>query len=164
MSVALDILRTYRAPRAVLRRRVAGGPREDRAIAVLLVACFLMGVAQWPYMRRVAFENPDLPQDGLVVSALFGWVIFAPLAFYALSALSHLVARAFGGQASWFEARMALFWALLASTPLWLLNGLTRGFVGPGLEADVTGALALAAFLIFWVVGLVDLERQAKAA
>lgn len=164
MSVALDILRTYRAPREILRQRVSGGPREDRAIAVLLAACLLMGVAQWPYMRRVAFESPELPQEGLVASALFGWLFIAPLVFYALSGLSHVVARLFGGGASWYEARMALFWALLASTPLWLLNGLTRGFVGPGVEADVTGALALAAFLIFWVVGLVDVERKSKAS
>ena len=163
MSIVLDIVRTYRAPREILRKRVAGGPREDRAIAVLIVACLLMAVAQWPYMRRVAFENPDLPQEGLVSSALFAWLFVAPLAFYALSAIGHLAAKAFGGQGTWFEARMALFWALLASTPMWLLNGLVRGFVGPGIEADITGTLALAVLLIFWVSGLMEVERAPKA-
>lgn len=164
MSVALDILRSYRAPGTVIARRAAGPVREDRAIAILMAACVLMAVAQWPNMQRVALENPDLPQDGLVTSALFGWVFLAPLFFYGLAALAHLVARVLGGRGRWFDARIAVFWGLLASTPLWLLDGLVRGFVGLGTQSYITGTLATAALLVFWVAGLLAVERRRNEA
>ena len=158
MSITRDIARTYRAPREVLRRRVSGPPREDRALAILMGACVLMFVEQWPFQARLAYENPDVPLDMRLGGALMGWVFLAPLAFYVLAAVSHLVARVLGGQARWFDARMALFWALLASTPLWLLNGLVAGFVGPGPGQTIVGAAALLAFLVFWGAGLWDVE------
>jgi hypothetical protein len=163
VSVALDIVRTYRAPREILRRRVADGPREDRAIAILMAACVVMFIAQWPYLARLAHQDPTIPLEARLGGALLGWVFMVPLVLYALSAIVHVLARAAGGQASWFEARMALFWALLASTPLWLLNGLVLGFVGPGIEARGTGLLALAALFIFWISGLREVEGARKA-
>ncbi len=158
MSIALDIFRTYRSPRSVLRNRVTGGPREDRALAVLVAGCFVMFIAQWRYLARLAYEDPTIPLQARLGAALLGWLFLAPLAFYGLSAIAHLLARLMGGQASWFEARMALFWALFASTPLWLLNGLVLGFLGPGTEATGVGLLALAALLIFWIAGLREVE------
>ena len=77
---------------------------------------------------------------------------------YALAALSHLVARAAGARGTWYDARLALFWALLAASPLWLLNGLVAGFVGPGLQQDIVGGVALLAFLALWLRGLWALE------
>jgi hypothetical protein len=162
MSVTRDIARTYRAPREVLRRRVAGPAREDRALAILMGACIMMFVAQWPLQSRLAFENPDVPLDMRLGGALLGWVFIAPLAFYLLAAVSHLLARLFGGQGRWFDARMALFWALLASTPLWLLNGLVAGFVGPGPELTIVGAAAGLAFFVFWGAGLWEVETAER--
>lgn len=159
MSVALDIARTYRAPRRVLRRRAAPPFSEPRALAVLMGACLIMFVAQWPVASRAAWENPAVPLDARLGGALLGWLFIAPLAFYGIGALSHVVARLFRGRGSWYEARMALFWALLASSPLWLLNGLVLGFVGQGPAAAVTGSLAGLAFLGFWGAGLVEMEQ-----
>ena len=59
MSVALDILRTFRAPRAVLRKRIASGAREDRALAILMGACLLIFVAQWPRLSREAKRSSE---------------------------------------------------------------------------------------------------------
>jgi hypothetical protein len=158
MSVTRDIARTYRAPREVLRRRVAGAPREDRALAIVMAACALMFVSQWPGLSRLAFEDPSVPLDMRLGGALLGWVFIAPLALYLLAAVVHAIARLFGGRASWYEARMALFWALLASSPLWLLNGLVAGFIGPGPELTLVGLAALLAFLVFWGAGLWEVE------
>ena len=158
MSITRDIARTYRAPREVLRRRVAGPPREDRALAIVMAACALMCVSQWPLQSRLAFEDPTVPLDMRLGGALLGWVFIAPLALYLLAAVVHALARLFGGRASWYEARMALFWALLAATPLWLLNGLVAGFVGPGPGLTLVGLAALAAFLLFWGAGLWEVE------
>lgn len=158
MSVTRDIARSYRAPREVLRRRVAGPAREDRALAIVMAACVLMFVAQWPLLSRLAFEDPSVPLDMRLGGALLGWVFIAPLTLYVLAAVVHGVARLFGGRASWYEARMALFWAFLASSPLWLLNGLVAGFVGPGPGQTLVGAAALLVFLFIWGAGLWEVE------
>jgi len=161
MAVTLDILRSYRHPGAVILRRTAGKVREDRALVTVMVACLLIFIAQWPRLSREAFiSGQDF--DTLLAGALQAWLFIMPLALYALAALSHMVARLMGGTASWWEARMALFWALLAASPLWLLWGLVAGFVGPGVALDIVGLIALGAFLAIWILGLWAVERQAE--
>lgn len=165
MSVALDIARTYRAPRDIVRRRASGPESEPRALAVLMAGCLLMFVAQWPVAARMAEEDPSIPLDARLGGALMGWMFIAPLFFYALAAVGRVIAGLFGGRASWYEARVALFWALLASSPLWLFNGLVGGFIGQGPAFTGTGCLAALAFLVFWGAGLsgVGKTRGAKA-
>ena len=159
MSVTLDIVRTYRAPGAILRRRLAGPPNEARALIILMAGCILMFVSRLPGISRQAFYDPSVPRDALMGAALMGWVFVAPLLFYLLAALSHLGARPFGGRASWFEARMALFWAFLAAAPLWLLVGLVEGFIGLGAAHNAAGLAAALAFLVIWGAGLREVER-----
>ncbi|NNE88006.1 MAG: YIP1 family protein [Silicimonas sp.] len=154
MSVVRDIMRTYRAPREVQARRMSGAPREDRALAVLMGACVLIFVAQWPRLSREAFLDPSIGFDARLAGALFGWIMVMPLVFYALAVITQLILRAFGTAGAGYASRMSLFWALLASTPLWLLTGLTAGFVGPGAGLTITGIAALGAFVIFWMAGL----------
>ena len=156
MSVALDILRTYRAPRQVLRGRVSGPAREDRALAVLMGGCVLMFAAQWPRLSREAFLDDSIGLQALLAGALFGWVLIAPLFFYCLALLTIWSLKLAGSVATGFEIRMALFWALLASCPMWLLTGLMAGFIGPGGVTTGVGVLAFAAFLVFWVAGTTE--------
>ncbi len=148
---------TWRTPGAVAQRRAGAGPREDRALAVLMLACALVFLAQWPRLTRLAVIG-DEALNPLLGGALFAWMFLMPLVFYALGTLSHLIARAFGGQSSAYHARFALFWALLAASPAWLLWGLVAGFVGPGQLMQASGAVALGAFLIFWALGLRAVE------
>lgn len=162
MSVIRDILRTYSAPREVQARRMAE-PREDRAIATLMAACVVVFVAQWPNLAREAHLDQSMSLQMRMGAALFAWVFMMPLVLYGLAALSHLVARLLGGGGTFFRARMALFWALLAASPLWLLHGLMAGFVGPGASLQIVGLLALCAFLVFWAAGLFEAERRISA-
>lgn len=162
MSVTTDIARTYVRPREVFRRRFGAGEREDRAIAVLMAACALVFVAQWPRLAREAHFDDSVSLQALMAAALFAWLLVAPLALYALAALSHLAARIVGGQGTWFRARLALFWALLAASPLWLFHGMVAGFVGPGPALTLVGILALGAFVVFWGVGLAEAEGQRR--
>ncbi len=165
MAVSTDIVRTWRRPRAVINDLLAQGKREDRAIAYLMAACFLIFVAQWPRLSRKAAgfdlapgaEVPEL--DQLMAYEMLAWIMVWPLMFYFLAALSHLVAKAFGGQGSWYSARLALFWSLLATTPVLLLHGLMAGFVGPGLETNVVGAVWVVGFLVIWFSTLREAER-----
>ena len=79
--------------------------------------------------------------------------------FYLLAALTHAIARLLGGKGDWYGARLALFWAVLASTPLILLHGLVAGFVGEGAGLDAVGLIWLVVFLWFWASGLRQVER-----
>lgn len=158
MPVTTDIVQSYRRPRKVFRRLLDGGQREDRAIAILAGACLIFFVASAPgYARQAAITGEDLAQ--LLTYSLFGTLFIMPLIFYGIAALSHLVVKPFGGKGSWFGARLALFWSLLATSPVILLWGLTRGFIGPGFQAELVGIIWVAVFLLFWTLNLREAER-----
>lgn len=158
MSVTQDILASYRNPGAVVRRRLADGVREDRALVIVMLGCVLMFVAQWPRLARDSFvDGGDLQMR--LGGALLGLVFIAPLLLYVLAAGVHLLARLFGGAGSGYATRYALFWALLASSPLVLLHGLVAGFVGPGVGLTCVGVVWLIAFVVFLVSGLRSAHR-----
>lgn len=159
MSVTIDMLRSWRDPRGVLRARLAQGVREDRALATVMGACFLIFVAQWPRLSREAFEDPTVPLDARMGGALLGIVFLLPLLLYVVAAASHLAARLLGGKGTWFSARLALFWALLATAPAMLFSGLVAGFVGPGAASLIVGLLVLAGFLYLWLNMLIEAQR-----
>lgn len=160
MNVVLDILRTYRAPRDVVVRRIGDDAREDRALAVLMGACLLIFVAQWPRLAREAHFEPSIGLEALLAGALFGWLFMAPLLFYILALLIHGALRLAGRQVTGYPVRMVLFWGLLAATPLFLLTGLMAGFVGGGAALNSVSVLAFAALVVFWVAGLSVITRR----
>lgn len=158
MAVTSDITATYRGPRNVMRRLLDMGQREDRALAFLMSACAIVFVAQLPRLAREAhLTGQEL--DMLMGGTLLAWLMIAPLMFYALAGLSHLVAKLLGGQGTWYGARLALFWSLLSSTPVMLLHGLVAGFIGPGPALQAVGILWLGVFFWFWISSLVQAER-----
>jgi hypothetical protein len=159
MAVTRNITATYRGPGRVVRRLLDAGPREDRALAYLMAGCVVVFIAQLPRLAREAhLTGQDL--DMLMGATLMSWVFIAPLALYVLAGLSHLMARLVGGKGTGYGARLALFWALLASSPLMLLNGLVAGFIGPGLELQIIGLVWLLVFGWFWIAGLLTAERK----
>ncbi|MGB8624323.1 MAG: YIP1 family protein, partial [Paracoccaceae bacterium] len=89
MAITTEMFRTYRAPRAALRRQLDGGAREDRALAVLFAACLLIFVSTLPQAAREAYMHPEVPLEARIGGALLGWMFIAPLAFYGIAALSH---------------------------------------------------------------------------
>lgn len=164
MAVTTDIVRTWRGPRAVMRDLLAMGRREDRAVAYLIVTCLLIVVAQWPRLARQAAgfdlapgaEGQSIEQ--LMTYSLFAWLTLAPLLLYALAAVSHLLAKALGGKGSFYTARLALFWSLLASVPLLLLWGLMAGFLGPVAGTHLVGSMWILAFGVIWFQSLREAE------
>lgn len=163
MAVSTDIIATWRRPVQVMRKLLSMGRREDRALAILIAACFVIFIAQWPRLGRDAYFDPSVPLDARIGGALFAWMFWAPLLAYGLAGATHLVARLFGGKGSWYSARLALFWSLLATTPAWLLQGLVAGFIGPGPALQLVGALLLLAFLTIWSLTLREAERAPEA-
>ena len=129
---------------------------------LLMLGCALVFVAQWPRLARQAALSDAVPLDALLGGALFAWGVIVPLALYGVAAASHLIARLVGGQGAYYGARLALFWALVAAAPAWLLHGLVAGMIGPGAGLSIIGALALGAFLWIWLAGLVQAERPSS--
>lgn len=163
MSIALDIVRTYRAPKEVqLRQMRAGENSEGRALAILMGACFLLFVATLPNLSRQAFLDPSIPFQGRMAGAFFAWVLLMPLVLYALSIVLKLVLTLIGRDVPGHHVRMAMFWALLASSPLWLLSGLAAGFTGESPGTAITGLAAIGAFVLFTIFGLVAAVRTGQ--
>ncbi len=166
MPLTSDIAQTWRTPRRVIRRILDQGRREDRAIAFVLIACFLIFIAQWPRLSRVAagFDLPpgeEVPElSRLMAYEFMSWVMIWPLLFYMIAAVSHLIAKVFGGKGDWYGARIALFWSLLATVPVLLLHGLTAGFLGPGPQTNLVGAIWVIAFGVIWGQSLREAESK----
>ena len=162
MPVTTDIVASYRRPAQVMRRLLSAGTREDRALAMLMAGCVLAFISQLPRLAREAHLTGE-ELNPMLGGALFAWLFIAPLMFYLIAALSHLVARLFKGKGDWFGARLALFWAFLAASPLMLLNGLTAGFVGPGPALTIVGFVWFVAFMVIWLVSLKVAEADVAA-
>ena len=160
MSVINDVVASYGGPHKVVARHLAAGEREDRALVILIAACVMMFVASWPYNARVAhLEGKNLSE--LMAGSLFALLFIAPLLFYTLSFVVGFVLRLFGWAGSIYASRMSLFWALFASTPLILLHGLVKGFLGTGLQEQIVGFIWFVVFMWFWISGLFQSARSA---
>ena len=162
MAVSDDIVATYRGPARVMRRLLSGDRHEARALAYLIAALALAFVAQWPALARAAHLQPEVVLTQRMVAALLAALAAVP-ACYAIAAAGHLLARALGGRGDFFGARMALFWAMLAVAPVVLLHGLVRAFIGPGLQASLSGIVVFAVFMWFWIAGMIVAEGGAGA-
>jgi hypothetical protein len=158
MAVTTDILASWRAPRAGVRRHLARGVSEPFAFTLLLVFLILTMIGQWPVAAREAFlagEPSAMPR--MLPRAL---AVLATIPFwYALAALSRVMAGAVGGQGSWYSARIALFWSLAVVSPLMLLQGLVGGMIGPGPGLWLIVALVGLAFFWLWLTMLHEVEK-----
>ena len=159
MSVSRDMMRTYRAPRRVVRDLFAMGQREDRAIMWLMVGCFLMFLSRLPALQRAAVNGgSDFRQDAIY--AFFTLMMILPLLFYGIAFIAYLLTRALRPGATPWGARVAVFWGWLAATPLALFYGLLVGFNGlqhPGTV--LVGAVWLTVLLWFWIAGLIETSK-----
>ena len=159
MSVIGDIVQAWTDPRGLIRAKTIL-PREDRALATVFGSCLLLFVAEWPSMARQAASDPSVPFEARMGGALMAVIFVMPLVMYGVAWVSRLVAGALGGKGTGYAARMALFMALLAMTPLALIYGLAHGLQGPGFAANLTGAAAIAGFLWMWLAMLWTVERE----
>lgn len=164
MSISNDVFRAWVRPRAVMRRLLDAGERENRALAILMAGCLLIFVAQWPRLVRLS-EGIDLPAGAemqelsqLIAYSLVSWLIVWPLIFYIAAGITRILARVVRGKGTGYGARLAMFWAVLASTPAALLYGLLAGFNGETVGTQAVGAVWLVGFVWIWVQSLRESE------
>lgn len=163
MALTADIIETYRRPRRVMARFLAQGRNEVRVLLFVLIAGMMMFVAVTPYQAREAQLDPDIPlQARLYWSALF-YILIVPILLYLVALVIYPLVWILRRPVTGFEVRFSLVWALLASTPVMMLLGLTAGFIGPGIELRAVGFMWLAVFLWFFGSGLRVRMEQADA-
>lgn len=157
MSLTTDLRQSWTGHRRVVRRHLARGKSEPFLFTFLFVFMILAFISLYPRAARIALENPDTPLAPQMLGLAFGLLATLPF-WYGLAALTHLVARGLGAKGgSWYGARLALFWSLVAASPLVLLQGLTVGIIGAGAQSLLVGVLALTAFVVFWALALVEI-------
>ena len=158
MSASTELVATWTAPRAALRRHLARGVSEPFAFSLLLVFLILAFVGQWPVAARDAHFAGDASSAARILAKALAVLATIPL-WYGLAAVSRLVARALGGLGSWYSARIALFWALATVSPLMLLQGLVSGMIGPGPALVAVSSVTGIAFLWLWLTMLHEAEK-----
>ncbi|WP_071675403.1 hypothetical protein [Nioella nitratireducens] len=168
MAVSWEILRSYRAPREVMRRLMAATERdprpEARGFIYLMVGCLIIYLSQVPdlVMQGTGAEG-EAPMDARLAITFFAWIFVWPLLFFALAGISHLVARALGGAGQGINARLALFWSVLAVSPLFLLRALA-GLAGNAQAQMAMSVIVAVAFVAIWSLSLIEAERPEGAA
>lgn len=161
MSLTTDIVRSYRSPGKVVAQLFAAGQREDRALAILMAGCAIVFVSQWPVLARQAHLNGE-ELNVLLGGSLMAWIFIAPLVFYTIAFVVGVFLRMLTRRDHAYGARLSLFWALTASSPLILLHGLTKGFVGPSSALAMVGLLWMIVFIWFWIAGVRAVLRANK--
>lgn len=159
MSVIGDIATAWRAPRHLIRAKLDQGLREDRALALIMGAGLLVFVAQWPVAVRSATFDPSIPLDARLGGALMACVFFLPLIAYGIALISQGVSRLFGGRGTGFSARLALFWAFFAVSPVMLIQGLLTGILGHSVIGTFVQIIAGAGFLWMWIQMLIEAAK-----
>jgi hypothetical protein len=84
----------------------------------------------------------------------FLWIFLVPLLLYGFAAFMYGLALLAGRNITGYGVRLSLFWALLASSPMFLLLGLIAAFIGPSAGLQLVGILWLANILWFWIAGM----------
>ncbi len=158
MSLTTDMRQSWTGHRIVVRRHLSRGRSEPFAFTFLFVFMILACVSQYPRAARIALETPEMPLLAQLLGLAYGMLIFLPFA-YVLAAISHVIARALGARGTWYGARVALFYSLVAASPLMLLQGLVAGVLGLGMHSFLVGIFALTAFVVFWALALVEVGK-----
>ena len=163
MALTQDIVKTYRGPAKVVQRLLDKGKSEPFALSIAMAGGVVAFVAQWPRISRDSYLTGEDAAGALsYYSAFIAMIFMMPVVLYILAALSHLVARLLGGQGSGYGARLAVFWAFLAASPLFLFHGMVAGLIGPGQQLSLVGLLWLIVFVWFWIAGVRQAEWGAK--
>lgn len=129
MSTTGRIFAAWGNPRSVMRDQMNEGDIDGRALTFILIAGILLSIGNLPeaMLQGGLTDDPGAEPAAAQIAARFFQVAIGAvgmaLAGLIVAPISHLVARAFGGVGSWATTRLALFWSLLAVTPLALLSG-----------------------------------------
>ena len=126
----------------------------------MLVGCILLFCSQLPDLVVLSRnQGNQLPLAGMAAARLIGTLILAPLLFYAIAGFSGLVLRSTGYSVDWRQARVSLFWAILAVSPAALIIELVRGLTGDTGILQLAPWIIMIMFFVFWASGIIESAR-----
>lgn len=142
---------------------------EARGFIYLLAGLLIIFLSQIPDLTGTGLAAPELterlvgedgpaPLDARLAITLFVWLFVWPLILYVFGGLTHVLARLVGGKGQGVNARLALFWAILAVSPLFLLRGMASVSQSVPMVMVMNYAIA-AGFFRIWLSGLYEAER-----
>lgn len=156
-----DIAASYLRPGTVIAQLKARNPGEEQLLAFVMFACLFGFVTQLPDILAKVAGDPSGNSPALNAGAtLVGAMIFAPLFFYFVAGISHLIVRIMGGNSGWYDARLALFWSLLAIQPAVILAKIMSTFLPVAALQPVISAVLAALFAFMWISGLRRLQQD----
>ncbi|MEE9455157.1 MAG: hypothetical protein V3V13_12375 [Paracoccaceae bacterium] len=160
-----DIINAYGGLRASMRAQIHRNYGEERLLALVAYGCFAIFLS---FLPRLLATNLSASPEQSIAAGIIMWffvvMFFFPLLFYAVAAISHLIARVFGANGSFFNARHALFWMLTVLSPVLLVKAmLTSVFIQIGGTAGENLLMALniilvSAILRIWGAFLAEVE------
>ncbi|MGY6548796.1 MAG: YIP1 family protein [Roseinatronobacter sp.] len=163
MSLFRNIVQTYRAPRDTVRLLAAPDLREPQVLFFGSVACGLIFVSQWPVLSRAAALDPSITFEQRMGGALFGVMFVLPLLLYAIAWILQILLRLAGRPIEGLHVRLALFWSLLCTAPLMLVQGGLSGVMGKNLFVLLFGFVVAGVFLYILGAGLSALIPRGRA-
>jgi hypothetical protein len=89
-----------------------------------------------------------------LAASLLAWLLIAPLLLYTLALFVYFFHKVLGGGKSSAQVRMGLFWSFFAASPVMMLLGIVKGFLGSGTAENIIGFawLVMLAYFIFSAV------------
>ena len=157
MAVATDIVRAYAGPRRTARLVLSKVDTESKALALVMIGCTFLFIAQFPELVLQGRTNAGQPTLAAMAAGRFiGTLLFAPLMFYLLAGATGALMRLLDRQISWLHSRVSLFWAVLAASPLVLIEAVAGGLQLNDLVQQTVSVATIVLFTAFWVSGLVE--------
>ena len=124
-------------------------------LQIFIIACVISFLARLPGLVELhKVSDLNQPLQAFLTASLVTGIFFAPIFFYVLAAISHLIAKLVGGQGTSQSARLALFWSLIAMQPLLILTQTLGTLIGPNMVTQMMSFVAGAFFLWVWITGI----------
>jgi Na+(H+)/acetate symporter ActP len=155
MSLLLDIVAAYKAPKREMRRHIDNVIAEEQTLFFAMLFGGLSFLAQLPDIAKRAHIT-EQSLSAMAGAQFIASVFMMPLLMYGIAAISHLIMARFGGQGDHIGARRALFWAGVVTAPVLLLSAVVNTFV-PDLRM-IGAVITSVVFFWQWLSNLKELE------
>ena len=137
-------------PRSSVQALIAARPSEGLLLFLAMFSAFLIFLRKSGSMlleTDVDEQTLRLFSEQLVAS-----LFFVPIGMYLFAAIGTMLARVCGGTGTWYDGRIAFFWASAIAAPIMLITA-NLIIVAPGMEPILATLIAQIGFFFFpWAI------------
>ena len=144
-GVLRALVRFFVNPRGSMRAVLDSRPSEGRILAFGMFAALIVFIRQTAPIFRA--EEVSDAQLVVFIEHLVSALFFLPLGFYLAAVLATLIAKAFRGQGTWYDGRVAFFWALFLSSIVLVVVQLSFRILG--------GTVPMELLIVLWSTAIV---------